>query len=94
MKFWITGRPCHPHKKVYVQVTSCSSCSLITTIPDYNTLLKLQPTDKESKEIQDALQRIKPHLETAQKRETAEMLDKLKTLGNSFLGMDIFSSHA
>jgi len=62
-------------------------------ISDYNTLLKLPLAGKESKEIQNVLQKLKPRLEAAQKRETTEMLDKLKTLGNSFLGRDIFSSH-
>ena len=55
-------------------------------VSDYNTLLKLPLTGKESKEIQNVLQKLKPRLEAAQKRETTEMLNKLKTLGNSFLG--------
>jgi len=63
------------------------------TISDYNTLLKLPLTGKESKEIQNMLQKLKPRLEVAQKRETTEMLDKLKTLGNSFLGRENFPSH-
>lgn len=53
---------------------------------DYNTLLKLLPPGSETKDIQNKLQKLKPRLETAQKRETTEMLDKLKTLGNSILG--------
>jgi len=63
------------------------------TTSDYNTLLKLPLTSKESKEIHNVLQKLKPRLEVAQKRETTEMLDKLKTLGNSFLGRDTFPSH-
>lgn len=33
------------------------------------------------------MQQLKPRLETAQKKETDEMMDKLKGLGNSLLGM-------
>jgi hypothetical protein len=37
-------------------------------------------------EIQRSLRHIGPRVEAAQKRETAEMLDKLKGMGNSILG--------
>jgi tetratricopeptide (TPR) repeat protein len=44
---------------------------------DYNTLLKLlSPSSPDRVAIQRALQGIKPRLEEAQKKETAEMLDK------------------
>ncbi|KAJ3564376.1 hypothetical protein NP233_g8333 [Leucocoprinus birnbaumii] len=63
------------------------SWSALTAVQeDYNTLLEILPVGKESKEIQNKLQKLKPRLEAAQKSETAEMMDKLKTLGNSFLG--------
>jgi hypothetical protein len=60
-------------------------------ILDYEALLKLLPTDKESREVENKLQKLKPRLEAAQKRETTEMVDKLKTLGNSVLGMNVQS---
>lgn len=54
---------------------------------DYNTLLKIIPeADPRRKEISSALQKLKPRAEAAQKRETAEMLDKLKGFGNNILG--------
>lgn len=54
---------------------------------DYNTLLELLPSGQEMREVQTKLQKLKPRLEEAQKKETSEMLGKLKTLGNSLLGM-------
>lgn len=50
---------------------------------DYNKLLTLvsSPSD-----IRRKLEALKPKLEAAQKRETDEMLSKLKGLGNSILG--------
>lgn len=54
---------------------------------DYNTLLNIVPeADPRRKEISSALQKLKPRAEAAQKKETAEMLDKLKGLGNNILG--------
>jgi hypothetical protein len=38
-------------------------------------------------DIRRKLQQLKPRLEIAQKKETDEMMDKLKGLGNSLLGM-------
>ncbi|KXN89846.1 Tetratricopeptide repeat protein 1, partial [Leucoagaricus sp. SymC.cos] len=60
--------------------------SLSSAQEDYNALLKLLPVGQESRDIQNKLQKLKPRLEATQKRETTEMLDKLKTLGDSFLG--------
>ena len=58
-------------------------CPLI----DYTTLLKLLPPSSPLfRETERSLQLLKPRTEAAQKRETAEMLDKLKGLGNSLLG--------
>ncbi|KAJ7275322.1 hypothetical protein B0H12DRAFT_1086753 [Mycena haematopus] len=61
--------------------------SLTTTQEDYTTLLKiLPPSSPQIKEIERSQRLLKPRLEAAQKAETAEMLGKLKGLGNSILG--------
>ncbi|KAF8649853.1 hypothetical protein AX16_005616 [Volvariella volvacea WC 439] len=54
---------------------------------DYNSLLKLLPTSSPQKQgIERTLRDLKPQVEAAQKREMAEMMDKLKGFGNSILG--------
>ncbi|KAK0465375.1 TPR-like protein [Desarmillaria tabescens] len=64
-----------------------SWASLASAQEDYNALLKLLPPNSpQIKETERNLQRLKPRLDDTQKRETAEMLDKLKGLGNSVLG--------
>lgn len=56
-------------------------------MPDYNKLLELlPPTSPDVVSIRQTLATLPPRVEAAQKRETAEMLDKLKGLGNSLLG--------
>ncbi|KAJ3973964.1 hypothetical protein EV361DRAFT_970114 [Lentinula raphanica] len=61
--------------------------SLSSAQEDYNTLLSILPENSSSsKEIQRTLQLLKPRVEVAQKRETAEMMQKLKGVGNSILG--------
>jgi len=61
--------------------------SLTAAQEDYTTLLKLlAPSSSQAKEIERSLMRLKPRIEIAQKQETAEMLDKLKGLGNGILG--------
>ncbi|KAF5368341.1 hypothetical protein D9758_002423 [Tetrapyrgos nigripes] len=58
-----------------------------TSHTDYNALLKLVvPSSSEAAEIQRSLRNLKPRIEAAQKKETGEMLGKLKGLGNSILG--------
>lgn len=54
---------------------------------DYNSLLKLVTSPSQLIDIRRKLQQLKPRLESAQKNETDEMMDKLKGLGNSLLGM-------
>ena len=54
---------------------------------DYNSLLKLVTSPSQLTDIRRKLQLLKPLLESAQKKETDEMMDKLKGLGNSLLGM-------
>lgn len=54
---------------------------------DFTTLLQiLPPSSPRVAKIQQSIQSLKPRIEFAQKRETDEMLGKLKTLGNSLLG--------
>jgi len=61
--------------------------SLASAQEDYTTLLKILPPDSpQIGTTKRALQAVKPRVEAAQKKETGEMLDKLKGLGNSILG--------
>ncbi|KAH9950455.1 TPR-like protein [Amylocystis lapponica] len=61
--------------------------SLGSAQEDYKTLLTLLPSSSpQVPEVQRALQSLKPRADAAQKRETDEMMDKLKGLGNSILG--------
>jgi len=61
--------------------------SLSSAQEDYTTLLTLlPPSSSQAKETERTLSSLKPAVESAQKRETAEMMDKLKGLGNSVLG--------
>lgn len=67
------------------QIDSWSS--LTSARDDYTKLLGiLPPGTSQYIETQRLLQAISPRIEVAQKRETGEMLDKLKGLGNSILG--------
>jgi len=60
--------------------------SLTAAQEDYNSLLKLVTSPSQLMDIRRKLQQLKPRLESAQKQETNEMMDKLKGLGNSLLG--------
>ncbi|KAJ7071313.1 hypothetical protein C8F01DRAFT_974009, partial [Mycena amicta] len=61
--------------------------SLTAAQEDYNTLLKLLPPGHSSaQQVERNLVSLKPRLEAAQKKETDEMLGKLKGIGNSVLG--------
>ncbi|KAF8921094.1 hypothetical protein CPB85DRAFT_1269302 [Mucidula mucida] len=61
--------------------------SLTSAQEDYNTLLKLFPENStQCTEVQRNHKKLQPRVEAAQKKETAEMLGKLKGLGNSILG--------
>ncbi|KAJ3545064.1 hypothetical protein NMY22_g2572 [Coprinellus aureogranulatus] len=60
--------------------------SLTAAQEDYKALLALLQPASQKHDIESKLQKLKPRLEAAQKRETSEMLDKLKGLGNSLLG--------
>jgi len=61
--------------------------SLTAAQEDYTTLLKLlPPTSSQFQDADRSLRSLIPRIEAAQKQETAEMLGKLKGLGNSILG--------
>lgn len=62
--------------------------SLTSALEDYNYLAKLPDVPKVSlPAIRLAQRTIPPRLEQRKTQETQEMMDKLKGLGNSFLGM-------
>ncbi|QRW24500.1 tetratricopeptide repeat protein 1 [Rhizoctonia solani] len=52
---------------------------------DYTTLLELLPPSSKGS-VRVALTRLKPRVQEAKEKETAEMMGKLKDLGNSLLG--------
>ena len=57
------------------------------TTTDYTKLLTLLPSGSAQYiETRRKLTAVKPRAEAAQKKETSEMLDKLKGIGNSILG--------
>lgn len=60
--------------------------SLTAAQEDYTSLLRLSSVQSQTREIEGRLRSLKPRIEAAQKAETAEMLGKLKGLGNSILG--------
>ncbi|EGN96680.1 hypothetical protein SERLA73DRAFT_184814 [Serpula lacrymans var. lacrymans S7.3] len=54
---------------------------------DYQTIIELVPSSSPmSNDAKRSLYYIKPRVEAAQKKETAEMMDKFKGLGNTILG--------
>ncbi|KAL4068232.1 hypothetical protein V8B97DRAFT_873149 [Scleroderma yunnanense] len=61
--------------------------SLARAQDDYKLLLELFPSGSpEVARTKKTLQVLEPRVQAAQKRETTEMIDKLKGLGNSILG--------
>ncbi|KAF8591908.1 hypothetical protein K439DRAFT_613505 [Ramaria rubella] len=61
--------------------------SLASAEEDYNHLLQILPASSPLlPQIRQALDRVKPRREAAQKAEMGEMVDKLKGLGDSVLG--------
>jgi len=82
-----------PHyiKALYRRVTANELLdtwsSLTSAQEDYAQLLTLvTPGAPQARKYNDALRELKPRVEAAQKRETGEMMDKLKGLGNTILG--------
>ncbi|KAF8484221.1 hypothetical protein JB92DRAFT_3131775 [Gautieria morchelliformis] len=64
--------------------------SLASAEEDYKELLKVLPaTSPLVPQIRQALQRVTPRREAAQKAEMGEMMDKLKGLGNGVLGQSL-----
>lgn len=59
---------------------------MLNAVSDYNTLLSLVQPASQKLDIEAKLRKLKPRVEEAQKKETAEMMGKLKGLGNSLLG--------
>ncbi|KJA26155.1 hypothetical protein HYPSUDRAFT_199361 [Hypholoma sublateritium FD-334 SS-4] len=60
--------------------------SLTSVQEDYTALLALHPAPAAQADLRRKLAALAPRLAAAQKRETDEMLGKLKGLGNSILG--------
>ncbi|KAL0571007.1 hypothetical protein V5O48_010954 [Marasmius crinis-equi] len=58
----------------------------VAYLTDYSKLVDLLSESSERTATQRKLQAIKPRVEEAQKKETAEMMGKLKGIGNSILG--------
>ena len=85
-----TKKSIHGHHSLQPKEVRCpngSFESISNRWTDYTTLLTLLPASSpSSREVRRSLEAIKPRVEAAQKQETAEMLDKLKGLGNSILG--------
>ncbi|KZT41390.1 hypothetical protein SISSUDRAFT_1042979 [Sistotremastrum suecicum HHB10207 ss-3] len=78
-------------KALYRRATSNDALgtwsSLTSAQEDYTRLQEiLEPSDSRLSQIKRALRGIEPRCKAAQKKETDEMMGKLKDLGNSFLG--------
>ncbi|TFK40974.1 hypothetical protein BDQ12DRAFT_733323 [Crucibulum laeve] len=74
------------HRRATSNEALDSWTSLTAAQEDYTVLLKHSPSSSRSRELEAKLNQLKPRIEAAQKKETSEMLDKLKGLGNSILG--------
>ncbi|KAG9314533.1 TPR-like protein [Chiua virens] len=65
--------------------------SLASAQEDYKLLLELLPPGSvELSQTKKALRSLEPRARAAQEKETAEMMGKLKGLGNTILGMPVF----
>jgi len=73
-------------------VHSTSILRLLLThqrVADYQKLVELLPeASSDRANTQRKLAALRPRVEEAQKKETAEMLGKLKGIGNSILGRE------
>lgn len=82
-----------PHWLVHKTVGFLTSFTngQLNQLADYKLLLELLPSGSlEVVRTKKALQTLEPRVQAAQKRETTEMIDKLKGLGNSILGLFYF----
>lgn len=77
------------HKKVSIPrlQCDCKHADGMFVIVDCKTLLELLPSNSsDAASTRRTLVSLTPRVEAAQKQETAEMLGKLKGIGNSLLG--------
>lgn len=69
--------------------------TFLIRLVDYTKLLSLLPSGSTQYiEVRRKLAAVKPRAEAAQKKETSEMLDKLKGIGNSILGAFVHGGHS
>ena len=74
-------------RSVFLAYSDCKHADGMFVIVDCKTLLELLPSDSsDAASIRRTLVSLTPRVEAAQKQETAEMLGKLKGIGNSLLG--------
>ncbi|KAG2023273.1 phosphoprotein phosphatase, variant 2 [Coprinopsis cinerea AmutBmut pab1-1] len=74
------------HRRATANETINTWSSLTAAQEDYKALQQLAKSSLQKSEIETKLKNLQPRLEAAQKKETAEMVDKLKGFGNSILG--------
>lgn len=86
----VHGLPFPVLKKVEFSGEVVSWQSLLTQHLDYKLLLELLPPGSpELMQTRKILQSLEPRARAAQEKETAEMMGKLKGLGNTILGMPV-----
>ena len=70
-----------------------ATCNITNSVSDYTKLIGILPSDSpQLVATRRLLEALRPRVEAAQKRETDEMLGKLKDLGNSLLGTYLICS--
>ena len=67
--------------------TLCEVCLCLTFDSNFKDYQKAYELDSSLKMAKEAAQRLEPQAKEEQEREKAEMMAKLKDLGNSFLGL-------
>ena len=87
----VHGRPSVVPKKVWFLAETMRWQSLLIQRIDYKLLIELLPPGSaELTQTRKALLSLEPRTRAAQEKETAEMMDKLKGLGNTILGTLLF----
>ena len=87
----VHGRPSVVPKKVWFLAETTRWQSLLIQRIDYKLLIELLPPGSaELTQTRKALLSLEPRTRAAQEKETAEMMDKLKGLGNTILGTLLF----
>lgn len=85
------GHPSPALKKVWFLGEVMSWQFMLTQRLDYRLLLELLPPGSpEVTQTRKVLQSLEPRTRAVQEKETAEMMGKLKGLGNTILGMPVF----